>query len=128
MPVNVEVLTVSGPHEAVMVVDTACHVNVTSETWMEEHRSLLRDVGLDVGMTGLNQTFKFGEGTPHHATNRFVFPAAIDESPLLIRAFTLDQPIPFLGSRPCLEALGFVMNSITKTCVFLRLDPSREVK
>ena len=128
LPMSADALEVVGPHEPVMVVDTACHINVTSEEWMSAHADLLHEEGLRVQSMPLKQTFKFGEGNPHLSTKRYVIPSGIVGTPVLIRAFTLPQPIPFLGSRACLTSLGFVLNSCTNTAVFLKLDPHKEAQ
>ena len=122
-----QALPVASAYEPVMIIDTACHLNVTSDWWMSMHENTLSACGLPVVKIEARQTFKFGEGNPHVSKKRYVMPAGIRGNPLILRAFTLPQPIPFLSSRKCQRDLGMLLNGTTNTAMFFKLCGTKEI-
>ena len=84
---------------------------------MAAHWDVLTALGFYPVTFEAQQIFKFGEGNPHLSRLRHAFAAGVANKGLILRGFSLPQPIPFLSSRQCHHELGMLLNGVTNTAV-----------
>ena len=95
------------------VVDTACQRSCCSRKWVNIHRELLHEFGLQDMNTSRTEAFQFGAGAPQTSKTCCYFPAAFDASyPMIaLSASVLNGlSIPFLASLSVLKKLSVVLD------------------
>lgn len=126
-PFEINEVKISGPemYAGYMVLDTGCQRTCCGSQWVEAHTLHLKEFGLHPKMLDFPDSFKFGKGTPLHATTKGYYPSAIGGQPLLLASSTLNEQIPFLASNSLLTGLGAVFNLVNDTIVFKRLGGAK---
>jgi len=104
-----------------MVIDTACMRMVAGLSWLQYHQSRLLDICCQFVTRPEHEAFIFGDSEPVISETRFIFPAGIIGSVLLVRTSAVVNLVPLLASKQFLDLSGAVIDLFGMTISFVTL-------
>ena len=101
-----------------MILGTACQRTVSGTHWQEARASRLQHgpEPLCTAAVPEQEPFRFGPGPKAYSNQCSFIPAGIKGNDWVNPSFTIDGPLPLLGSRSSVKSLGPSIDCETATC------------